>query len=103
MDINLSEEASAYIKNLSSVSEKAQISQYIDRQEELGHRLKEPVSKSLRDGINEIRPGPHRLLFFYHKGEIVIIHAFRKKTQQTPDYEIKYAMRRREEWRQQND
>lgn len=103
MDINLSAEVSAYIKALSSVSEKAQISQYIDRQEELGHRLKEPVSKPLRDGLNEIRPGPHRLLFFYHNGEIVIIHAFRKKTQQTPEYEIKAGIRKRDEWRTQND
>ena|SRR3989338_684436 len=103
MNVNLSEEVSAYIKSLSSVGEKAQIAQYIDRQEELGHRLKEPVSKTLGDGISEIRPGPHRLLFFYHKGEIVIVHAFRKKTQQTPDYEIKYAIRKQEEWRRQND
>lgn len=90
----------AYIKGLSNTTEKAQISQYLDRQQELGHRLKEPVSKPLRDRINEIRPGSHRFLFFYHKGKIVIVHAFRKKTRETPDYEIKAAIRKRALWRQ---
>ncbi len=100
MDIILSDEVKAYIRDLSSITEKAQIAQYIDRQEELAFRLKEPVSKSLRDGINEIRPGPHRLLFFYYKRQIVIIHAFRKKSQETPDYEIEAAIRKRDGWRQ---
>ena len=99
MDIELSEDVVTYIKALSSITEKAQITQYLNRQAELGHRLKEPVSKALRDGINEIRPGPHRLLFFYGKQKICIIHAFRKKTRQTPDAEIKAAMRKRGEWK----
>lgn len=99
MEILLSNEVQSYITGLTSQTEKAQISQYLDRQEELAHRLKEPVSKSLRGGINEIRPGPHRLLFFYDNGRIIIIHAFRKKTQQTPEYELKAAIRKRSEWR----
>jgi phage-related protein len=97
VDILLSDEVKAYIKALSSNTEKAQIAQYFDRQEELGHRLKEPVSKSLGEGINEIRPGPHRFLFFYHKGSIFVVHAFRKKTQHTPDHEIKVAIRKKRE------
>ena len=98
MDIILTDEVKEYIKGLSSVLEKAQIYQYLERQEALGHRLKEPVSKSLREGINEIRPGSHRLLFFYYKGQIIIVHAFRKKTQRTPSYEIKAAVRKRGGW-----
>ena len=89
----------AYIQKLSAVSEQAQVYQYLVRQEELGHRLKAPVSKTLRDGVHEIRPGPHRLLFFYDKGRIIIIHAFRKKTQKTPIHEISAAIRKREEWK----
>ena len=98
MDILLSDEVKAYIQGLSSVSEKAQIYQYLERQAELGHRLKAPVSKPLREGINELRPGPHRLLFFYHKGQIVMVHAFRKKTQVTPSHEIGAAVRKKEGW-----
>ena len=100
MEIILSDEVSVYIKELSSVSEKAQIAQYLDRQEELGYRLKEPVSKPLHDGVSEIRPGPHRFLFFYYKAQIVVIHAFRKKTRRTPAHEIKSAIRKKEAWRQ---
>ena len=99
MDIILSDGVKEYIKSLSSTTEKAQIVQYLDRQATLGHRLKEPVSKPLRDGIQEIRPGPHRLLFFFYKGRIVIIHAFRKKTRETPDHEIKAAIGKKERWR----
>ncbi len=98
MDITLTNEVKGYIQNLSSIAEKAQIYQYLERQAELGHRLKEPVSKSLREGINEIRPGPHRLLFFYHKGQMIIVHAFRKKTQKTPNREIEAGVRKKEEW-----
>ena len=98
MDIVLTNEVKWYIQNLSSIAEKAQIYQYLERQAELGHRLKEPVSKSLREGINEIRPGPHRLLFFYHKGQMIIVHAFRKKTQKTPGHEIEAVVRKKEEW-----
>jgi len=100
MEIILTDEVKAYIKALSSSTEKAQIVQYLNRQEELGHRLKMPVSKSLGDGVNEIRPGPHRLLFFYHKGKIIIVHPFRKKTRETPDHEIKAAMHKSDTWRQ---
>ena len=98
MDIVLTDEVKKYIKGLSSATEQAQIYQYLERQEELGHRLKEPVSKSLGHGVNEIRPGPHRFLFFYERGRIVIIHAFRKKTQETPEYEMKAAIRKRNRW-----
>ncbi len=94
----MADEVEAYIQGLSSVSEKAQIYQYLERQTELGYRLKAPVSKPLREGINELRPGPHRLLFFYHKGRIVMVHVFRKKTQVTPNHEIEAAVRKKEGW-----
>ncbi len=100
MDIILTDEVKKYIKALSSTTEQAQIYQYLERQEELGHRLKEPVSKPLEHGINEMRPGPHRFLFFYERGQIIVIHVFRKKTQKIPDYELKTAIRKRDQWRQ---
>ena len=103
MQIELSGEVSDYIRALSSVTEKAQIAQYLDRQEELGYRLKIPVSKAIREGINEIRPGPHRLFFFYYQSRIMVIHAFRKKTQETPEREIKTAMHKRQMWRQNHE
>ncbi len=99
MEILLTDEVAAYIKDLSGATEKAQISRYLDRQAQLGHRLKEPVSRSLGKGIHEIRPGPHWLLFVYHDGRIVVLHAFRKKTQRTPEREIRAALHKKEAWR----
>ena len=89
-------EVQEYIRGLSRQAEREQIDRYLARQMELGHRLVLPVSRPLRDGIHEIRPGPHRLLFFYKEGRIQIVHAFRKKTRETPDWEIKAALKRRE-------
>ncbi len=98
MEIIVPEHIDRYIKNLSSVSEKSQIDAYMKRQSILGHLLKRPVSAPLRDYINEIRPGSIRILFFYHKKEIVLIHAFRKTTREVPDREIETAIKLREKY-----
>ena len=96
MELILVDEVKKYIKELSSSGEIAQIYQYFERQQELSHRIKEPVSKHLQHNINEIRPGPHRFLFFYHEHHMVIVHAFRKKSRKTPEGEIEAAVRKRE-------
>ena len=96
MELLLTDEVKRYISALSSAVEKHQIDRYFERQRGLAYRLKEPVSKTLRDGIHEIRPGPHRFLFFYRGQNIVIVHAFRKKKQRTPKGEIDAAIRKRQ-------
>jgi phage-related protein len=96
MDIVLLPETAAYIAALSDDVEKAQIYSYFERQKSLGFRLKGPVSKTLRGFIHEIRPGPNRFLFFYDRHRIVIVHAFRKKSQRTPEKHIGAAVRKRE-------
>ena len=96
MELILIDEVKTYIKELSSSTETAQIYQYFERQQELSHRIKEPVSKRLQHNINEIRPGPHRFLFFFHEHQIVVVHAFRKKSRRTPEGEIEAAVRKRE-------
>ncbi len=102
MTLKIIEEVLEYIRGLSSLAEREQIAKYLERQRELGHRLVKPVSKSLREGIHEIRPGPHRLLFFYATGMIVIVHAFRKKTRKTPGHEIDKAINKRRIWQHEN-
>ena len=57
-----------------------------------------PVSRSLGNSLYEIRPGPNRLLFFFHEGQIIMIHAFRKKQNKTPDGEIDAALRKAARW-----
>ena len=98
MEIIVPDHIDEYIKALSSKTEKAQIAAYIDRQSNPGHKLKRPVSAPLQEDINELRPGPRRIFFFYDEGEIVLIHAFRKKTDEVPKREIKAAVKLREKY-----
>lgn len=91
MHIELLSHVDAYISALSNQTEKSTIAAYFDRQETLGHILRRPVSAPLQDDINEIRPGAHRFLFFFDSREIIVVHAFRKKTPKTPLKEIEKA------------
>ena len=60
-------------------------------------RLVEPYGKKLDKGLFEIRirrGGQVRILYFYQERDYVIgVHAFVKKTQKTPQKELKQAMR----------
>lgn len=50
--------------------------------------------KFIRDGVYEFR------IFFIYDGDIVVVlfNAFKKKTQKTPDNEIKKAIKLKEEY-----
>jgi len=66
---------------------------------EFGPNLKMPHSKALGKGLFELRPkgkeGIGRTFYCYLVGQrIIILHAFIKKTQQTPENEIKTARKR---------
>ncbi len=68
--------------------------------EEKGNQLREPYSKSIDDGIFELRCKVGNnitriLYFFYYEGKIVLTNGFVKKTQKTPAEEIKLAKERR--------
>ena len=68
--------------------------------EEKGNQLREPYSKSISDGIFEIRCKVGNnitrvLYFFYFEGKIILTNGFVKKTQKTPPDEIKLAKERR--------
>ena len=63
-----------------------------------GHYLREPYSKSLDDGILELRAKVgsdiSRILYFFVVGQKVILtNGFIKKTQKTPKEEIERAKR----------
>jgi len=64
-----------------------------------GNELRMPFSKPIENGIFELRVvgAVHiRLLYFFYKGEAVIVHAFAKKTQQLNHRDIEYALRARD-------
>jgi phage-related protein len=63
---------------------------------EHGPNLRLPHSRSMGDGLFELRPhgrsGIGRAMYCFLLGRrVVVVHAFIKKTQQTPDKELKIA------------
>ncbi len=71
---------------------------------EFGPDLRMPRSRALGNGLFELRPrgreGIGRALYCYVDGErVVVLHAFVKKTQATPERELGLARRRMKEVR----
>ncbi len=71
--------------------------------QEYGDRLGMPFTRSIGDGIFELRTGTHgditRILFFFAIGKhIVLTNGFTKKTRKTPHSEIEKAKDRKEDW-----
>ena len=69
---------------------------------EHGPNLRLPHSRAMGEGLFELRPrgrsGIGRAFYCYLVGKrIVIVHAFIKKTQQTPDKELKLVRKRLKE------
>ena len=66
---------------------------------EYGPSLRLPHSRAFGAGLFELRPrgraGTGRAFYCFLVGKrVVVLHAFIKKTQQTPDHELKLARRR---------
>ena len=67
-----------------------------------GPNLRLPHSRAMGDGLFELRPrgrsGIGRAFYcFLVSRRVVVVHAFVKKTQQTPDKELKLARKRMKE------
>ena len=55
--------------------------------------------RQLRDDIYELRPGKHRVFFFYFTGKrFVLLHAYRKSSMEAPPREIKQAIREKNDY-----
>lgn len=68
-----------------------------------GPDLRLPWSRPMGQGLFELRPRGQtvtgRALYCFSAGRtIVILHAFAKKTRQTPDHDIRLARARMKEW-----
>ena len=73
-----------------------------------GNELREPYSKSLSDGIFELRARSGSditrvLYFFYVDKHIILTNGFVKKTQKTPQEEIAKAKKYREDYVQRRE
>lgn len=85
------------------VKMRAKLFRLLELLEEKGNTLREPYSKSLDDGIFEIRAkqGSNitRILYFFYIGnKIILTNGFIKKSQKTPPSEIDLAKKYRAEY-----
>lgn len=76
----------------------------IETMEEYGADLRMPYSRAMGDGLFELRPRGHegigRVFYCMQVGyELVVLHSFVKKTQETPGDELRIARRRMKEVR----
>ncbi|MDF7825254.1 type II toxin-antitoxin system RelE/ParE family toxin [Pontiellaceae bacterium B12227] len=106
----------AYVRYMNRVAKKTYIAvekvrKFIDQQSDVVQseylkiveqlesdgRLVEPYGKKLDKGLFEMRirrGGQTRVLYFYHEKEYVVgVHGFVKKTQKTPQKELKQAFK----------
>ena len=63
--------------------------------DELGHLLKPPKSKKVAKNLYELRILGNlsvRIFYTFYKDQILILHAFIKKSQKTPKQELKKVM-----------
>lgn len=79
----------------------------LDLLSERGNALREPYSKSLGDGIFELRcrlgtDQTRTLYFFFSGAKIVMTNGFIKKTPKTPPQEIELARERRADYIRRN-
>ena len=64
-----------------------------------GTFLPETITKHLTEDILELRPGTHRIFYFYCDNDTyVLLHSFRKKSQKTPRREIDKAKAERNDY-----
>ena len=83
------------------------IQDYIGLLQEKGTNLPKSICKHFSDKKHawlwELRPGGERVLFFaWTGGAFVLLHAFRKQSQKTPESELRKAEREYKDWIERN-
>ena len=84
-----------YIRSL-TLREQAKIYKYVDFLQERRGVLDEPYSRHIKGKIRELRVdfarSRHRIFYFtFIEKTIILLHAFLKKTDKTPELEIEIA------------
>ena len=82
---------------------RAKVAAYLSLLEEEGPNLKRPYADVVRGKIRELRihqsSNQYRVLYFFHvHDQIILVHAFSKKTQQLKEKDIELSERRMEDW-----
>ena len=70
----------------------SQVVRCIQLLQDNGTNLPVEIAKHIEGELWELRPGNNRVFFFYYdSGTYVLLHHYRKKSQKTPQKEIKRA------------
>lgn len=78
-----------------TIGEQQKIFAYISFLEERGEELRRPIAEYLGGKLYELRPKAYRVLYFFMlKGYAVVVHLFRKTTDQVPESELDVARHR---------
>ncbi len=83
--------------NSLEVSTRAKLTKLLDLLEKYGPHLSMPHSKIITSGLYELRVRGKieiRVLYTFKGEQIILLHAFKKQTQKTPDKEIATASQR---------
>lgn len=63
------------------------------------HNLTTDEARRARGKIWELRPGGNRFLYFTYTGrKVIFVHGFRKKSEKTPERQIRIAERRYQDY-----
>ena len=74
---------------------------YMDRLAQFGFGLRRPVADSLGGGLGlyELRPDRNRVLYCFHRRmQVILLHAFLKRTDDIPQREIEIALKRKADY-----
>lgn len=87
---------------------RAKIAAHLSILEKLGPNLKRPYADVVRGKIRELRihfgSNQYRMLYFFHmKDQIIMVHAFAKKSQAIKEGDIDLAERRMKDWIERSD
>jgi phage-related protein len=82
---------------------RAKVAAHLSLLEEQGPNLKRPYADIIRGKIRELRihhsSNQYRILYFFQlRDQIILLHAFSKKTQQLKEKDIELAERRMGDW-----
>ena len=95
-----------FYQSLTSKEEKVKCDWIIDLLEELGIELGMPYARPIKGTpLWELRPMANRILYFLFTKEntFVLLHGFRKKTQETPKRHIEIALKRMDDYIERRD
>ena len=82
---------------------RAKVAAHLSLLEEEGPNLKRPYADVVRGKIRELRiqfsSNQYRILYFFHmRNQIVMVHAFSKKSLQLKEKDLELAEKRMEDW-----